>query len=82
MTTERRRNADFIRELIAKRSLSHQRVADLCRVSIHTMRAWMKPPFSKSSTPAPDMAVELLCLKLGEPVPTWLGAVHLVGWEE
>jgi hypothetical protein len=53
-------------------ALSYESTAKMLRVSIHTLRAWMKPPTSRGSINAPDAAVELLCLKLGEPVPEWL----------
>jgi hypothetical protein len=58
---------------MAQRQISYQEVADLCRVSIHTVRAWMKPPSSKGSTQMPDMAVDLLCLKLRAAPPRWQG---------
>ncbi len=51
-------------------SLSYADVSRLCRVSIHTIKAWLKPETSKSSNKPPDMAVELLYLKLSVPPPS------------
>jgi DNA-binding transcriptional regulator YiaG len=55
-----------------KLNLTVSDVARLVRVSEHTVRAWIKSPGSKSHNAMPDMAVELLFLKVGEPVPASL----------
>lgn len=68
-----RTNADIIRAVATEAGLSRARLAELCRVSPHTVDAWLKPPTSRSHNRAPDMAVELLCLKLGRPLPPELG---------
>jgi hypothetical protein len=49
--------------------LTYSDVARLCRVSLHTVKSWMKPATSKSSSNPPDMAVELFYLKMDYPSP-------------
>lgn len=68
-----RTNADLIRDVAAEAGLSKAQLAELCRVSPHTVDAWLKPPTSRSHCRPPAMAVELLCLKLGREVPSELG---------
>jgi DNA-binding transcriptional regulator YiaG len=63
-------NARFIRDVIQAEGLSYAEAARLLRTSIHTLRGWMKP---SSAGAAPDMAVELLCLKTGFALPPWIG---------
>lgn len=48
------------------RIAGEQMAADLLHVSIHTVRAWLKPESSKSSNEIPLMAIELLAYKLAD----------------
>jgi DNA-binding transcriptional regulator YiaG len=68
-----RTNADLIRETATEAGLSRARLAEMLRVSPHTVDAWLKPTTSRSHCRPPDMAVELLCLKLGRALPPELG---------
>jgi uncharacterized protein (DUF2267 family) len=67
--SRRQLNARFIRDTMRAQGLSYQQAARLLRTNIHTLRGWMKP---RSAHAAPDMAVELICLKTGTPLPPWL----------
>lgn len=62
-------NAELIRQVATEAGLSRARLAELCRVSPHTVDAWLKPTTSRSHCRPPDMAVELLYLKLRRPLP-------------
>jgi hypothetical protein len=65
----RESNAKMIRNLMEANGLMYSDVARICRVSLHTVKSWMKPVTTKSSSSPPDMAVELFYLKMGLPAP-------------
>jgi hypothetical protein len=52
-----------------ERGLSYAETAAMLRVSIHTLRGWMRP---NGPNDVPDMAVDLMCLKNGVAPPPWL----------
>lgn len=56
-------NRDLLREIMDANGLSRQDVADRLHQSIHTINAWLKPSTSKSSSPTPQWAIELLTYK-------------------
>jgi hypothetical protein len=60
--------------LKASPPLTYKQAAALCRVSLFTVKSWLKPPSSKSHSEPPDMAVELLYLKLKLDLPPELTA--------
>lgn len=49
--------------------LTTPRIARLLHVSVHTVRAWMKPETSRSASPCPAWAPELLAYKCGIDPP-------------
>lgn len=49
--------------------LSYERTAGLLRVSIFTLRNWMKPAHRND---APEWAVDLFHLKTGAALPPWM----------
>lgn len=67
---ERRgRRAAELHRLMAEHELTYEATATLLRVSVHTVRHWIKP----GSADVPANMLELACLKLREPVPGWIG---------
>jgi uncharacterized protein (DUF2267 family) len=65
----RQTNSQMIRALMEAKGLMYSDVARLCRVSLHTVKSWMKPATTRSSAAPPDMAVELFYLKMGLGAP-------------
>jgi hypothetical protein len=55
-------------------ALTYAETAVMLRISIHTLRGWMKP---NGPNDAPDMAVDLLCLKTGADLPPWIEPADL-----
>lgn len=52
-----------LRALAAEFDLTYARIADLCRVSLWTVEAWMRPPGTAAAREIPDGSLELLALK-------------------
>lgn len=71
MSDERKRNAHWIRQIMREEELTYEETAKLLHVSVHSLRQWMKPSQDRD---APDMAVDLLCLKRAASLPPWLSA--------
>lgn len=65
----RERNRLWLLRILHEHELSNAAAAELMRVPFYTLKGWLK---TESPNAAPDMAVELLCLKLREPLPPWL----------
>ena len=55
--------------LVERHELSVADVARLARVSPHAATSWLRPLRNRAHRPIPDTALELLCIKLGEPSP-------------
>ena len=66
------RNADFLRQMASRLGLNADQLAALCRVSRSAAISWLRPDTSAAHRDPPHMAIELLCLKLGEPLPDFL----------
>ena len=62
-------NRDQLIDLIREHELERREVAALLRVSIDTVQRWLLPLESKHREDVPDMAVELLQLKLKDRPP-------------
>lgn len=54
---------DRLREVMRGGGMSYQQTADALYVSLDTVKAWLKP----SRNDPPEMAIELLALKTGQP---------------
>lgn len=65
----RARNRDCIRAAIEFAGVTQREAAALVHVPLQTLKGWVK---QAGPNVAPDMAVELLCLKVGYPVPEFL----------
>jgi DNA-directed RNA polymerase specialized sigma24 family protein len=59
-------NRDQLKAIITEHGLKRREVADLCRVSLHTVNSWLSTDKSKARRACPDMAVELLRMKLND----------------
>ncbi|MEJ2762129.1 MAG: hypothetical protein P8126_11560 [Gammaproteobacteria bacterium] len=67
-------NRDRLMSLIAKYKLERREIADLVRVGRETVDHWLLPADSRHHEEIPDMAIELLELKLGaRPLQTRRG---------
>ena len=63
-------NRDQLIDLMRSHGLERREVASLLRVSIDTVQRWLLPVESKHREDVPDMAIELLGLKLKDLPPT------------
>lgn len=63
-------NRDQLIDLMRSHELERREVASLLRVSIDTVQRWLLPVESKHREDVPDMAIELLGLKLKDLPPT------------
>jgi transposase len=57
-------NREKLMDLIVAHGLERREIADLVRVKRDTVDRWLAPHQSKHSEEMPDMAIELLELKL------------------
>ena len=62
-------NRDQLIDLMRSHGLERREVASLLRVSIDTVQRWLLPVESKHREDVPDMAIELLGLKLKDLPP-------------
>jgi len=62
-------NRDQLIDLMRSHELERREVASLLRVSIDTVQRWLLPLESKHREDVPDMAIELLGLKLKDLPP-------------
>lgn len=58
-------NADALRAMMKSAGITRQETADLLEVSIHTVKAWLKPDGAAGANPCPSTAVDALAWKLG-----------------
>jgi len=58
-------NRDHLMSLMVEHKLDRREIAELVRVKRETVDHWLLPPDSKNHEEVPDMAIELLELKLG-----------------
>ena len=58
-----------LRSLIKAAGLTQTQAAETLHVSPHTIKSWLKPDTSRSASPVPAWALELLALKTGQAVP-------------
>lgn len=62
-------NRELLIELIAEHKLDRREIAEMVKVKPRTVDNWLLPPESKNREEIPDMAVELLVLKLRGRTP-------------
>ena len=62
-------NRDQLIDLMRSHGLERREVASLLRVSIDTVQRWLLPLESRHREEVPDMAIELLGLKLKDLPP-------------
>ena len=65
-------NRDRLIDLMSGYELDRREVAELVRVDRDTVDRWLLPPSANRRTDIPDMAIELLTLKLAarpQPAP-------------
>lgn len=58
--------AQRFRAMMRDAGLSYEEAAELCCVSLHTIKSWLKPASTMSHNRCPEWAVELLRLKIDE----------------
>jgi len=63
-------NRERLIELIADHKLDRRQVAELVKVKRDTVDHWLTSHESKNYEEIPDMAIELLELKLGQTPPS------------
>jgi len=58
---------DEFRVIMVSAGVTVRRTSELLHVSIDTVKAWLKPPTSKSANAPPLWAIELLRYKIDDP---------------
>ncbi len=62
-------NRDRLIDLMLEHKLERRELADLVHVKRQVIDAWLLPPEAHGHEPIPDMAIELLTLKLASRPP-------------